>query len=456
MDPFVGMRKQHITAKKSLVVLILGIIFLTQMLPLVVAQDAKKFGSNIKVNRKSQEFSDQVEPTMAILSTGRILVGWKEAEEHRGPGKRVGFAYSDNDGAKFSDYILMEQLESTETFTQSDPWLVADSNDNAYFVFLQADGGYHIKGDIAAAKTTDGGTTWLPAVNCSDTSGFDDKETATIDSEGNLYVAWTGPGREIRFTRSTDGGQSFIPTKLLASNKFHGYIHASPNDTLYHTTAIIGGSDFNELELIKSIDQGDTWTTPVTIVSPSSALVSRITVIDTDTDENVYIVYAKGAEDDNEIYIVKSTNAGQTWSTPVQVNSVSTGDQRMPEMYIGQDDIIHVAWLDARIEGKQHYYYSYSTDGGDSFSEDERVTERGFDEEFTRPGDYLCMRQAPNGDMCMVWTDGRNGEDHDIYFARQGLIKLPVWGWITIAGGSVIIIASTVVILVLKRKRVTQ
>jgi hypothetical protein len=135
------------------------------------------------------------------------------------------------------------------------------------------------------------------------------------------------------------------------------------------------------------------------------------------------------------------------------VNDVSIGDQRMPEMYIGQNDVIHVAWLDARVEGKQHYYYCYSTDDGVSFSKAERVTERGFDEEFTRPGDYFCMRQAPNGDMCMVWTDGRNGEDHDIYFARQGLIRVPVWGWITIAGGSVIIIATTVVILVLKRKR---
>ncbi len=447
------MQKQYLTAKKSLVIGIIGLIFLIQILPLVGAQTTKKFGSNIKVNRNSQEYSDQVEPTMAILSTGRILVGWKEAEEHRGPGKRVGFAYSDNDGAKFSDYILMERLNSTITFTQSDPWLVADSNDTAYFVFLQADGGYHLKGDIAVAKSINGGTTWLPAVNCSDTSGFDDKETATIDSDGNLYVAWTGPVRDIRFTRSTDGGQSFIPTKLLGQNKFHSYIHVSPNGTLYHTTAIIGGSDFNEIEIIKSINQGDTWSSPVTIVTPSSAEVSRITVINTDSEENVYIVYAKGTEDDKEIFIIKSIDAGKTWGTPVQVNSVSTGDQRMPEMYIGQNDVIHVAWLDARVEGKQHYYYSYSIDGGMTFSEEERVTERGFDEKFTRPGDYFCMRQAPNGDMCMVWTDGRNGQDHDIYFARQGLYKIPVWGWLTISSGSVIIIATTAVLLILKRRR---
>ncbi len=36
------------------------------------------------------------------------------------------------------------------------------------------------------------------------------------------------------------------------------------------------------------------------------------------------------------------------------------------------------------------------------------------------------MRPAPNGDMCIVWTDGRNGVDHDIYFARQEPVLTPI------------------------------
>ena len=447
------MRKTQLIVKKFFLVVVVAFILLPQVMIFVAAQDTKKFGSNIKVNRNSTDYTDQVEPTMAILSSGRILVGWKEAEDHRGPGKRVGFAYSDDDGAKFSDYILMEQLASTITFTQSDPWLVADANDTVYFVFLQADGGYHQKGDIAVAKTTDGGTTWEPAVNCSDTSGFDDKETATVDSDGNLYVAWTGPIRDIRFTRSMDGGQTFSPTTLLDDNNFHSYIHASSNNTLYHTSAYYNGIDFNEIQLMKSIDQGDSWTPQLTVVGPGSPVVSRITVIDTDSTENVYIVYARGTADDKDIFLIKSTDAGTTWSTPVQVNDDSTGDQRMPEMYIGKNDVIHIAWLDARVEGKQHYYYSYSVDGGVTFSEDERVTERGFDEDFVRPGDYFCLRQAPNGDMCMVWTDGRNGKDHDIYFARQGLNKLPLWAIITISGVCALVIGVTVLIIVQRHKK---
>jgi hypothetical protein len=52
---------------------------------------------NIRVTDGASHGTDQVEPTMAILSDGRILVGWKEAESHNDSGRRVGFAYSTDD-----------------------------------------------------------------------------------------------------------------------------------------------------------------------------------------------------------------------------------------------------------------------------------------------------------------------------------------------------------------------
>ncbi len=455
------MRKQqnNVTTKSMLtlimiVVFVLQIVLLPIALPYVSAQtNSKSFGTNIRVNRRSKEFSDQVEPTMTILSDGRILAGWKEAEEHRGPGKAVSFAYSDNGGSSFSKYTIMDNLVPGST--QSDPWLIKDSDDNAYFVRLEARGSVVRVGEIVISKTSDGGETWGSVINASTTIGFDDKETACVDSDGNIYIAWThtSPYEHV-FTRSTDGGQNFIPTKKLTTGPFHGYIHASPNNTIYLTTAKRQSATyFNQIWLTKSVDQGDNWTTEV-MPMPQSGEISRITVTDTDSQENVYIVFAQGAEEDKEIYLIKSEDAGATWSTPVQVNDNSAGDQRMPEMYIGQDDIIHIAWLDASM-GVQHYYYSYSTDGGLTFSDDECVTEEGFDRKFTRPGDYFCMRQAPNGDMCMVFTapSSSKSNEHDIYFARQGLNKFPVWAIATISGGSVLVIAAVVTVLLLKRKR---
>ena len=130
---------------------------------------------------------------------------------------------------------------------------------------------------------------------------------------------------------------------------------------------------------------------------------------------------------------------------------------RMVEMYIGINDTIHIAWLDMRLN-EYNIYYSFSTDGGTTFSDDERVSEQGFGLNFTRPGDYFCMRQDPiSGEMCIVWTDGRNGNDHDIYFARQGLfipLNPPIWPYIVTFVGVIIVIAVVLPILIKRRKHI--
>ncbi|MFX1319318.1 MAG: sialidase family protein [Promethearchaeota archaeon] len=435
----------------------------------VFAQNGStEFGTNIRVTDGLSPYTDQVEPTMVILSDGRILVGWKEADSHNGPGRRVGFAYSTDGGITYTPNILMTRISSNNA--QSDPWLVADADDNAYFVWIEFNDiaqNYPPEG-VGVAKTTDGGETWADPVNAADTPEFDDKETACIDSDGNLYIVWDHftlnstyhiIGADLRLTNSTDGGATFSPTSIPAEVSIP-YIHCSSNDTLF-ITYINGTTDeapSSQIFLTRSSDRGVTWT-PSIRVGPTYTEVDLITVVNTDSSQNVYVAYAAGLTDNKEIYVIKSTDGGNTWNSPQQVNDYNggiTGNQRMVEMFIDQDDTIHVAWLDTR-RGQYDIYYSYSTDGGSSFSDDERITEVGFPLTFDRPGDYFTMRAAPNGEMCIVWTDGRNGVNHDIYFARQGLFLAPIFPlpleWLLIVAVVVIVIVIIVVVLLLRRRQ---
>jgi hypothetical protein len=435
----------------------------------VFAQNgATEFGTNIRVTDGSSPYTDQVEPTMVILSDGRILVGWKEADSHNGPGRRVGFAYSTDDGVSYTPNILMTRMSSNNG--QSDPWLVADSNDNAYFVWIEFNDiaqNYPPEG-IGVAKTTDGGDTWDTPVNAADTPEFDDKETACVDSDGNLYIVWDHftlnesyhiQDVDLRLTNSTDGGATFSPTSVPAEPAIP-YIHCSSNNTLF-ITYINGTTDEapnTQVFLIRSTDRGITWSSSI-LVNPVYDEVDLITVVNTDSSQNVYVAYAAGFTDNKEIYVIKSPDGGYNWNTPTQVNDYTggiTGTQRMVEMFIDQDDTIHIAWLDTR-RGQYDIYYSYSTDGGVSFSADERITEVGFSLAFNRPGDYFTMRAAPNGDMCIVWTDGRNGLDHDIYFARQGLFLAPVFPipleWLIIITVVLVIVIIFVLVCYVIRKR---
>jgi hypothetical protein len=311
--------------------------------------------------------------------------------------------------------------------SQSDPWLVSDNNDHAYFAFLEYGGSGE---GMGVAKTLDGGASWLSPVQASDTVGYlDDKETACVDTNGNIYMMWdhfpTQSDADLVFTRSTNGGATFQPTQILGPWDTHGgipYLTCTPNGTLFVST-IWDSNPVGPIDTIffmKSIDYGVTWTAPHQVNPPGSGEIAIITVCATDSNHHIYICFAAGSSSNKEVYVTKSIDGGSTWSTPVRVNDVTTNMQRMVEMHIDAEDNIHVAWLDAR-NNVWDIYYSFSSDGGVTFSEDVRITTQGFPLSFTRPGDYFTLRSGPTGKLYIVWTDGRSETDQDIYLAKQDI-----------------------------------
>jgi hypothetical protein len=384
--------------------------------------DDIRFGQNLNVIDGSSPYPEQVEPTLTVLSTGRILIGWKEANTYNGPGLRVGFCYTTDEGQTFSPNILMQPVATGGS--QSDPWLISDNQDNAYFTFLE----YGPGEGMGVAKTTTGGSSWQSPVQASDTLGeLDDKETVCVDAAGNIYLMWdhvyTDTDSNLVFTKSTDGGSSFQPTQILGTWDTHGgipYLTCTPNGTLFATTWDGFPSIPDVIYFTKSTDFGVTWTPPSLVNTGGHEDVALITVCDTDSNHDIYVCFAAGTPTNREVYVTKSTNGGTSWSTPVQVNDVTTGMQRMVEMHINADDTIHVAWLDAR-NSEWDIYYSHSTDGGATFSDDVRITTEGFPLTFTRPGDYFTLRSGPTGKLYIVWTDGRKGTDQDIFFAKQDI-----------------------------------
>ena len=384
-----------------------------------------RFGLNRRVTDGSSPYPEQVEPTLTILSSGRVLIGWKEADTYNGPGRRVGFCYSDDEGETFSQNILMETVGPNEY--QSDPWLISDGDDNAFFTFLEYGGSGE---GMGIAKTTDGGATWQSPVQASDTAGYlDDKETVCVDAAGNIYMMWdhfvTDSQANLVFTKSTDNGATFQPTQILGPWDTHGgipYLTCTPNGTLFVSTIwdSVPDGPINTIHFMKSTDFGATWTSPLQVNPPSFGEIAIITVCAVDSNHHIYICFAAGSSIDKEVYVTKSVDGGQTWSAPVQVNDVSTNMQRMVEMHIDSDDAIHVAWLDAQND-EWDIYYSNSEDGGATFSADVKITSEGFPLSFTRPGDYNTLRSGPDGKLFIVWTDGRASTDQDIYLAKQDI-----------------------------------
>jgi hypothetical protein len=142
-----------------------------------------------------------------------------------------------------------------------------------------------------------------------------------------------------------------------------------------------------------------------------------------DASGRLIMVWAdqRAREVDTNIFYVVSTDGGTTWSTPTRLDSADAGldpdvavpsNQWQPEIAAGGGRVC-VAWQDGRL-GNNDVFAVVSTDGGATFSPDERVddSQGGSSEQFgptTAIGTERCY---------VAWSDDRSG-DADIRFASR-------------------------------------
>ena len=102
-----------------------------------VTYDSKiiEFSNNILLSTRDSDYSDHVEPTLAISQDDKIFAGWKNAYGHNTGGVRVSFVRSDDNGKSWTIPYDMPMYEGIYT-GQSDPWLVWDET-GLYYAYLE-------------------------------------------------------------------------------------------------------------------------------------------------------------------------------------------------------------------------------------------------------------------------------------------------------------------------------
>ncbi|MBM4157434.1 MAG: T9SS type A sorting domain-containing protein [Ignavibacteria bacterium] len=290
-----------------------------------------------------------------------------------------------------------------------DPVLTYDSLGNVYYGTLYQNGNIY---GIAVVKSTNKGISWLPPVSVySTTVGLADKEWISSDQTAGpysnyLYMGWRQFGSSgMRFCRSTDGGQTWSAATTLTGDQ-GAYISVGPGESLQGGSVYFAAAYSGYIIVYRSTNGGQTFgaytlATPY-IVGPGTICNGRYTVkncIRTDyfprmaADNsygtyrgNVYVVYAanpNAGADKADIFMVKSTNYGQTWSTPLRVNDdLTTTDQWMPAVSVDLNGRIIVTWYDSRVDTTGNLmtqiFSAVSTNGGSSFLPNQPVTTVSF------------------------------------------------------------------------------
>jgi len=311
---------------------------------------------------------DSGTPAIAADSFGYLHVVWPD----RTPGKEeIFYKKSTNAGATWSPNKRL-------TWTAGEslaPAIAVDSSGNPHVAWHDNTPGNLV---IYYKRSTDGGATWTASVRLTWTLDNSTYPAIAVDPFGNPHVVWrydTIRNVLINYSGSTDGGATWTPRKMLASNS-----SASLNKGLY----------------------------PVIAVGPAGTLC----VVWHDDETGYY-------PDQHEVYYTRSTDGGATWSSSQRL-SWASGDSQYPAIAADPMGNLHLAFRDS-VLGNFEVYYKRSTDEGATWWTTQRLTWTLGDAE------YPAVVADSLGNPHVVWYEDTPGNDEIFY--RKSTDKGALWSW---------------------------
>jgi hypothetical protein len=278
----------------------------------------------------------------------------------------IFFSFSHDGGLTFS---TPDNL-SENTGLSAAPQISAEGN-NVYVVW-QDNTPTGSTFDILFARSTDGGLTFssLPD-NLSENTG--NSALPQISSEGNnVYVVWVDrtPGNaQIFFSFSHNGGQTFsTPPDFNISqsteNSGGPQISSEGNNVyvVWHESSTL--DPFDVVFFARSINSGLTFSTPEPLSDDDGNESSDPQI--SSEGNNVYVVWQDVSPGNFEIFFIRSTDGGATFSTPPDNLSENTGDSLFPQIS-SEGNNVYVVW-DDNTPTNPEIFFSFSHDDGLTFS----------------------------------------------------------------------------------------
>jgi PKD repeat protein len=307
------------------------------------------------------------------------------------------------------------------------------------------------------AYSTNGGANWTP-VNVA--NGYIlDKNHMTIDVsslspyEGYLYNAWTNFAsganyNKIELKRSTDEGLTWSAAINISSGVNSGShdqgvnIQTGPNGEVYVAWAVYDAypQDEKAIGFAKSTNGGSSFSTATRIINNIRGIRSTevgknhrvnsfpsmaVDISGGSFNGNIYIVWTNiGIPGVNtgtsaDVYLIKSSDEGATWSAPIKVNQDPAGlgkKHYFPWIVCDPETgILSAVFYDDRNVGSTQceVYCANSFDGGETW-EDFKVSDVAFTPSSIPGlaggymGDYLGIT-ARGSKVYPAWTDNRGG-----------------------------------------------
>jgi hypothetical protein len=287
---------------------------------------------------------------------------------------------------------------------------------------------------VGYSFSTDGGQTWSVSQltpQIIPNAPLSSDPVVLADTAGNFYIYTvslneTNGNGELWVYKSTDQGETFDQVYEMATGPWFedkewgttDFSQTSPFvNNLYCSWTRFAAN--TSILLIRSTDDGVTWNSPVTVSDGAGGVQGSFPA--TSSDGELYVVW-RSSSSGGQIRFDKSTDGGLTFGTDKVVSSAPNA--WFPHMAVDLSggpfhNYIYVVWNDLS-NGDDDVFLSISSDGGDTWSSAIRVNNdpvSNGDDQF-----WPSIAISELGEIVILFYDTRNTPNNNIieaYIARS-------------------------------------
>jgi hypothetical protein len=311
---------------------------------------------------------NQTYPSIVVDSQGTIHAVW---QDDRNGDKDIYYANSTDFGLTWSPSNIRVSTDTisvgSPNRSQEVPKIAVDSADVLYVVWQDARWNDN---DIYFAKSTDSGATWTDPnrrVNRDPAPSPDQNNPAiAVDVSGNLFVVWDeddGTENDIYFSKSVNGGDDWSDPHIMVNtdaeneNQEKPTIDVDSEGNIYVAWTDRRNAVDNDIYFAASFNGGANWSNPNVRVDDSVSGRQSNPQLIVSNSGTIYVVWHDDRNTHNDIYSAYSINKGANWSKPdINVIDDTLGmTQRFPAIAIGHTGPVFVAWQDSRNTSNDIY-----------------------------------------------------------------------------------------------------
>ncbi len=317
-------------------------------------------------------------------------------------GAPLASAFADSNSVGFTNALTISSPNGNSTI----PQLLVSGND-VYISWIDNAAG---KFGAKLAKSSDGGTSFGKEINLGTIGGAPDNIRIT-GFQGNVGAVWqsySANKSSIAFARSIDNGTTFgSPVQISGAMMDSAFPQiAMYGNHVYVTWLERKAMDVTNIMFAKSDNGGVTFDSPMNITNHNGT--SGIPKIYADKN-NVYLMWEDNGAKNFDIYLDASSDAGNTFGTPVNVSS-NSGNSGAPQIIVN-GNIIYVVWMDDS-SGNFDILFSKSNDGGKTFAAPLNISSSKLDSGYPQFA-------VDGNNVYVTWTETVTDKNYDIYFTKS-------------------------------------